>query len=57
MYYEEKVIDGRLMYRIDPKGEWAPVKGAKAIAVSTLSLLTDDERKEVLSFFCACCNK
>jgi hypothetical protein len=31
MYYEEQIIDGKLYYRITPKGVWFPVNYAKLL--------------------------
>lgn len=30
MYYEEKIIDGVLMYKTTPKGEWMVADGTRA---------------------------
>lgn len=55
MYYEEKLIDGRLMCRTKPGGEWRPVISDVATAVNLLAHLTDDERVSVFSNFCTYC--
>lgn len=32
MYYDERYIDGKLMYRTSPDGEWRPCVGVRAMA-------------------------
>lgn len=58
MFYEERVIDGRLMCRSDPKGEWRPVRSSPHVAaVEALIALTDEQRMDALSLFCTHCGK
>ncbi len=55
MYYEYKIVDGQLMVRNEPRGEWKPIYNPVADAVNILSALTDDERLEVMRSFCHSC--
>lgn len=57
MYYEEKIIDGKLHCRITPDGEWRRIHGEKANAVSNLLLLSDQQRLDVFRFFCCHCGR
>ena len=55
MYYEEQVIDGVLMCRSEPAGEWRPATAPYAAAVNALLALTDEQRGEATRFFCSHC--
>jgi hypothetical protein len=55
MYYEEKIINGKLWHRFDPKREWQENKGLHSEAVNALCGLTKPARLEVMAFFCRGC--
>ena len=55
MFYEEKFIDGKLMFRTTPKGEWEHKTTSVALVANQLILMTDDERVELFSLFCTHC--
>jgi len=55
MFYEEKIINGKLFSRTTPTGEWRLVKGIKADAIHALVLLTDEQRLSVFKHFCKHC--
>ena len=55
MYYREEIINGVLMCKSTPNGEWRPVVSKIASIVNELAKLTDEERREVLSCFCRSC--
>ncbi len=57
MFYEERVIDGQLMWRGDPKGEWRPMPSAcqYVAAFEELIALTDEQRMDAFRLFCTHC--
>lgn len=55
MYYEEKFIDGRLMYKIAPKGAWKPVLNSVGIVANQLLRMSEENRMKVFSLFCKHC--
>ena len=55
MYYEEKFIDGKLMFRHMPDAEWQEITTAVAIVANQVSKLNDEERKELFGLFCVHC--
>jgi len=55
MYYEEKFIDGKLMFRTIPEGDWHINNRAFAKVANKVLALTEDERVEVFSCFCNHC--
>lgn len=55
MYYEEKFIDGKLMYRNTPEGDWHIKHNAYAKVANRVYSLSDEERMEVFSLFCTHC--
>lgn len=58
MFYEEKIINGVLHSRSDPKSQFTPVVSAYArIANSAISLISDMERKKLLALICHSCGR
>ena len=55
MYYEEKIIDGVLMYKTTPSGEWGVVTGPRAYAVNLLVKISEEQRLSVFGYFCPHC--
>ena len=55
MYYEEKIIDGVLMCKTTPKGEWMVANGTRADAVNLLVKMSEEQRLAVLHYFCQHC--
>lgn len=55
MYYEEAIIDDRLMYRIKPNGNWYEVSSLQGTVVKVLLSMTEEERLNVLQYFCLSC--
>jgi hypothetical protein len=55
MYYEEKIMDGVLMYKTNPNGEWMVATGTRAEAVNSLVKLSEEQRLEVVMYFCPHC--
>jgi hypothetical protein len=55
MYYDERIIDGVLHFRTIPNGPWQLKFGPLANAVNAMSKLTDEERMDVMRFFCREC--
>lgn len=55
MYYEEKFIDGKLMFRNLPKGEWHEKTTAVAIVANQIMKLNMEERVELFGLFCTHC--
>lgn len=55
MYYEEKIIDGVLMYKTTPNGEWMVATGTRAEAVNSLVKMSEKQRLEVVRHFCPHC--
>ena len=53
--YKEQVIDGVLMCRSEPSGEWSPAATLYAGAVNALIALTDEQRERAMRFFCSHC--
>lgn len=51
MYYEEKIIDGILMYKTSPNGEWLVVTGTRADAINILVKMSVEQRLEVIRYF------
>jgi len=45
MYYEEQVIDNKLMFRTSPNGDWKPLDGVVADSINLyLSMSLDTKR-------------
>ncbi len=55
MYYEEKFIDGKIMFRNMPDGYWLPKVTSVANIANNLFNLTEEERLEVMGYFCKHC--
>ena len=55
MYYEDRIIDGKLYYRTTPDGNWMEEKSARAIVINILHQMTENQRLDCLRFFCSCC--
>lgn len=55
MFYEEKIIGGRLMCRTSPTGDWHPSTKSYTTAVKVLLLLSEEDRVNAMSFFCHHC--
>lgn len=55
MFYEEKVIDGKLYGRSTPGGEWVLSTGAHAEAANALLALTNEQRLDAMAQFCKQC--
>ena len=55
MYYEEKIIDGRLHFRTTPDGEWRILSTTKAVIVNLLMEFSENDRLDVFSHFCSSC--
>ena len=55
MYLEEKIIDGKLMYRILPDGKWRESVGTGADVVKQLLNMQEEQRINVLNLFCLEC--
>jgi hypothetical protein len=55
MYYEEEIIDNKLMYRIKPDGEWIECKSSKAEVINTICKMDSETRADIFSWFCTYC--
>jgi len=55
MFYEEKFVNGILMFRNTPDGYWLPKVTSVAIIANNLFNLSEEERLEVFSYFCKEC--
>ena len=55
MYYEEKFIDGKLMFRNTPDGYWMEKTTAVAIVANQVLRLSEEERHELFHLFCTHC--
>lgn len=55
MYYEEKLINGELYSRGTPDGPWEPVDSARAVVILLMVTLSEEQRREVMRFFCGDC--
>ncbi len=55
MYYEEKFINGKLMFRNMPDGEWEEKTTAVAIVANQMMKLNDEERVKLFGLFCTHC--
>ena len=53
MYFDAKIIDGRLYTKTSPNGEWTQAIGNMAQAVESLCRISVDERQTVLALFCS----
>lgn len=51
MYYEEKFINGKLMYRHMPDADWSEKTTAVAIVANQVMKLNGEERKELFKLF------
>ena len=49
MYYEEEIIDGVLMWRGSPDGEWQPVSGVAEQYVAQKAVIAELEREAALA--------
>ena len=49
MYYEEEIIDGVLMWRGSPDGEWEPVKGVAEQYLAQKEVIAELEREAALA--------
>jgi hypothetical protein len=57
MFYEEKVVNGRLCSRTSPTGDWVELQTPRGRAVNALAALSQDDRDAVLGHFCRACNQ
>jgi hypothetical protein len=55
MYYEERWIDGKLMYRTTPMGVWLVVTDKQKIIRHLMAQLTDTQRLEIINNYCKHC--
>ena len=55
MYYEEKIIDGKLMFRTNLNSDFIPVESNVSRIVNLLLSENEDVRMEVFSYFCKYC--
>ena len=55
MYYEEKFIDGKLMFRTMPDGYWMEKTTAVSIVANQVLRLNEEERQELFGLFCIHC--
>lgn len=55
MYYEESIINKKLMYRNSPDGEWLFKVSLYATTINHMMLLTEEERISIFSHFCNIC--
>ena len=57
MYHEERIIDGKVYVRNSPNGSWYVKEDQCKIAdaYNAMSKLTDEERMDVMRFFCREC--
>jgi hypothetical protein len=56
MFYEEKIIDGRLYFKESPDAVWKLSYSKKGDVIYALLSLPDDiTRKDVFRFFCTNC--
>jgi len=57
MFYQEKVVDGRLFSRTSPTGEWVELQTPRGLAFKALAALGQDDRDELFGHFCRACNQ
>jgi len=57
MFYEEKLIDGVLYCRTDPKGGWRQLRNRRSYIVCSLSAMSPEQRLEVFQYFCMYCGE
>jgi len=55
MYYEESIINGKLMFRNSPSSDWSFKISLGATATNHLMSLTEAERMDVFWYFCTHC--
>ncbi len=55
MYYEEKFINGYLMFRSTPDGKFIPVLTKVALMANQLHLMSEADRESVFNYFCKSC--
>jgi len=55
MYYEEKFIAGKLMFRNMPDGYWREKTTSVAIVANQVVKLNCEERVELFNLFCTHC--
>jgi hypothetical protein len=55
MFVESRIIDGKLQIRNEPNGEWKIVHSPVSDIVNAMVALADDERLEVMRYFCRGC--
>lgn len=54
-YYEDCIINGVLMHRTNPQGEWVKTQNEKASLINSLAKLKEYERLDIISYFCHYC--
>ena len=54
MYYQEKFLNGRLVIKTTPDGEWRQAVGEYADTANAVYRLADTQREELFSHFCQC---
>lgn len=47
MYYTERVINGVLMYKTDPRHDWRHVDGIKGTAFELMARLSKTQREDI----------
>lgn len=57
MYYEEKVIDGKLYCRGKPNGQWHEISSnyLKGAAFNALMAMSREDRLSLFGYFCKGC--
>jgi len=55
MFYEEKFINGSLMFRTIPNGKWTSKMTSAAMTANEVMALSLEERLEVMGYFCSHC--
>jgi hypothetical protein len=53
MYYEEKIINGKLMFRNKPNGDWNECTGLKADIVNKMLIVSEETRRDIIAMFTA----
>ncbi len=55
MYHEEKFINGILMHRSKPDGEWTVSKSLTASITNIVYSMRQEDREKLFSLFCTHC--
>lgn len=55
MFYEEKIVDGILLCRTAPNGQWRRATDRRAQLVNELAQMEDEQRLSILAMFCSSC--